>query len=245
MLNRYLIAAIILMLIVIASYIIQFFFNLGYGISDKASDWVDFSDYVGGLISPLLSFISLILLIQSLNLQNEANKELREEVKLNQRNERLRSFEIYFFGLIDSQRTSFSNFKITFPKCLGGKSLTGVCAVQELEDLIQRFRDKSWKEYYIMKCIDRIDKDEKIFNTIRIFYNIVKMISEKLSDENGFDIEVRKSQFLTLINFTEFSQLRLVMISMQFMEWKSARYLKCNKEFIDILHSVGVETDLY
>lgn len=241
MLNRYSIIAMVLMAVVISSYVIQFYFNLGYVVSDKTSDWVNFSSYVGGLISPLLSFVSLMLLIQSLNLQNQANRELRAEIKLNQKNEQLRSFETYFFGLIDAQRTSFANFKLDFP----GKSLTGVCAIQELEDQIETIRNSNGADNEVSNDVDLIDKDERIFNVVRIFYNIVKMVSEKLTDENGFDPEYRKSQFQTLINFTEFSQLRLVMISMQFMDWKSAKYLKSNKEFMDVLKSLGGGSDLY
>jgi hypothetical protein len=245
MLNRYSITAIVLILIVVAAYIIQFYFRLGYPLSDKVSDWVNFSDYVSGLISPVLSFISLVLLIKSLNLQNEANKELRSEINLNQKNEKMRSFETYFLGLIDAQRSSFSNFKLTFLKTIGDKPLTGVCAIQELEDLIEGLRNEKLMDADIAEEIDNIDTDEKIFNTIRIFYNIVKMISDKLSDLNGFNSEVRKSQYLTLINFTEFSQLRLVMISMQFMDWKSTEYLKSNIEFMEVLEEMGGSVDLY
>ncbi|WP_104047692.1 hypothetical protein [Vibrio jasicida] len=245
MLNRYSIVAIILMVIVVASYVVQFHFHLGLELSEKASDWVDFSDYVGGLISPLLSFVSLVLLIQSLNLQNQANKELRAEVRMNQRNEQLRSFETYFFGLIEAQKSSFSNFQLNFPASLGGKSLDGVCAVQELEDQIEIMRNNNVSEDVISTSIDTIDKDERIYNTIRIFYNIVKMTSERLSDEHGFDEKTRKNQFQTLISFTEFSQLRLVMISMQFVDCPAADYLKSNIEFMDVLSDLGGGADLY
>lgn len=245
MINRYSLTAIGLMIIVIVSYVVQFSVNLGYGISEKTSDWVNFSDYVGGLITPLLSFISLLLLIQSLNLQNNTNNELRAEVKLNQQNEKMRSFETYFFGLIDSQRGSFSNFKLTFPVYFGGRKLSGVSAIQELEDLIETFRSRKWRVSYITKSINRIDNDEHIFNTIRIFFNIVKMITERLSNDNGFNTDERKTQFLTLINFTEFSQLRLVMICMQFMDWESSSYLKNNKEFMSVLETVGGGDNLY
>ncbi|HHX8696939.1 TPA: hypothetical protein ACVO4Y_002469 [Vibrio diabolicus] len=245
MLNRYSIIAMFLMAIVVASYVSQFYFNLGYVLSDKASDWVDFSDYVGGLISPLLSFVSLVLLIQSLNLQNQANKELRDEVKLNQKNERLRSFETYFFGLIEAQKSSFANFELDFPIELGGKSLAGVCAVQELEDQIEIMRDNNESDGSIADAIEKIDKDEKIYNTIRIFYNIVKMTTERLTNAHGFDEKTRANQFQTLISFTEFSQLRLVMISMQFVDCPAADYLKSNVEFMGVLIDLGGGADLY
>ncbi|WP_140106737.1 hypothetical protein [Vibrio parahaemolyticus] len=233
------------MAVVIATYVIQFYWNLGYSISDKASDWVDFSDYVGGLISPLLTFVSLVLLIQSLNLQNQANKELRAEVKQNQINEKLRSFETYFFGLIEAQKSSFSNFKLDFPSHLGGKSLDGVCAVQELEDQIENLRNANAVDADIEQAIEVIDKDERIYNTIRIFYNIVKMTNERLANDSGFDEKTRKQQYQTLISFTEFSQLRLVMISMQFINCPASAYLKQCAEFMDVLIELGGGADLY
>lgn len=214
-------------------------------ISDKPSDWVDFSDFFGGLVGPILSFISLILLIESLNLQNHANKELREEVKRNQKNEQLRSFETYFFGLVEAQKSSFSNFKLNFPDGLGDTSLNGVCAIRHLEDQIQKIRNESGTDSQIQQAIEKIDQEEMIYNTIRIFYNIVKMTCERLSDANGFDEVTRKNQFQTLISFTEFSQLRLVMISMQFIESPSANYLKENQEFMDILVGLGGGANLY
>ena len=71
------------------------------------------------------------------------------------------------------------------------------------------------------------------------------MITEKVTNENGFEPVERKNQFKTLISFTEFSQLRLIMISMQFMDWEAAKYLKENDEFIEVLKDLGGGTDLY
>jgi len=245
MLNKYSITAMIFMVVVVACYVFQFYFNLGYVISNDPSDWVNFSDYAGGLTGPILSFISLILLIESLNLQNNANKELRNEVKQNHKNEQLRSFETYFFGLLEAQKSSFANFKLDFPDYLGGKSLAGVSAIRELEDQIQKIRDRDGLDDEIQQSIEETDKDERVYNTIRTFYNIVKMTTERLSNENNFDDKTRKSQFQTLITFTEFSQLRLVMICMQFIDCPSTNYLKSNQEFMDVLIELGGGIDLY
>ncbi|TQP73705.1 hypothetical protein [Vibrio cholerae] len=245
MLNRYSIVAIGLMAIVIASYVFQFYFNLGYKISEKPSDWVDFGDFFNGLVSPLLSFVSLVLLIQSLNLQNQANIELRAEVQLNHKNEQLRSFETYFFGLIEAQRSSFSNFELNFKEDGNIKSLGGVCAIRMLEDQIEAFRNREAQDYEIEEVLEELDQDEHIYNTIRIFYNIVKMITDRLSDANKFDETIRANKFQTLISFTEFSQLRLVMICMQFMDYPSTDYLKNNHEFMAVLKELGGGADKY
>ncbi|MDE1244133.1 hypothetical protein [Vibrio aestuarianus] len=245
MLNRYSIAAIGLMAVVVASYVFQFYFNLGYEISEQPSDWVDFGDFFNGLVSPLLSFVSLVLLIQSLNLQNQANTELRAEVRLNHKNERLRSFETYFFGLIEAQRSSFANFELEFIEEDGAKTLRGVCAIRALEDRIEAFRERNAQDSEIEEMLEKFDQDEHIYNTIRVFYNIVKMITERLSNENQFDETIRTNQFQTLISFTEFSQLRLVMICMQFMDYPSTDYLKNNHEFMAVLTDLGGGVDHY
>ncbi|CCN33116.1 conserved exported hypothetical protein [Vibrio nigripulchritudo SO65] len=244
MLNRYSIAAIALMVAVVAAYVFQFYFNLGYEISDQPSDWVDFGDFFNGLVSPLLSFVSLVLLIQSLNLQNQANTELRAEVQLNHKNEQLRSFETYFFGLIEAQRASFGNFELKF-KEEDVRTLRGVCAIRALEDQIEAYRNRNAQDIEIEEMLEKLDQDEHIYNTIRVFYNIVKMITERLSDENQFDETIRANQFQTLISFTEFSQLRLVMICMQFMDYPSADYLKNNNEFMAVLTDLGGGADQY
>ncbi|CCN41195.1 conserved exported hypothetical protein [Vibrio nigripulchritudo FTn2] len=244
MLNRYSIAAIALMVAVVAAYVFQFYFNLGYEISDQPSDWVDFGDFFNGLVSPLLSFVSLVLLIQSLNLQNQANTELRAEVQLNHKNEQLRSFETYFFGLIEAQRASFGNFELKF-KEEDVRTLRGVCAIRALEDQIEAYRNRNAQDIEIEEMLEKLDQGEHIYNTIRVFYNIVKMITERLSDENQFDETIRANQFQTLISFTEFSQLRLVMICMQFMDYPSADYLKNNNEFMAVLTDLGGGADQY
>ncbi|HHP0462537.1 TPA: hypothetical protein ACRZZI_005222 [Vibrio harveyi] len=245
MLNRYSVIAIGLMGAVVASYVFQFYFTLGYELSEQPSDWVDFGDFFNGLVSPLLSFVSLVLLIQSLNLQNQANTELRAEVQLNHKNEQLRSFETYFFGLIEAQRASFSNFELKFGNAEDAKTLVGVCAIRELEDRIEAFRELDARDTEIEDMLEKLDQDEHIYNTIRVFYNIVKMITERLSDANQFDETIRANQFQTLISFTEFSQLRLVMICMQFMDYPSANYLKNNHEFMSVLTELGGGADQY
>jgi hypothetical protein len=245
MIKKYIAMALTLMAIVVGLYVYQFYYTLGYVISDDASDWVAFSAYVGGVLGPLLSFLSLILLVQTLKLQNSANVELRNEARLNQKNETFRSFESHFFNLLGAQRTAFENFQLDIPLNETKKKSKGVDAVIELENLIESMRYNNLSSIDIEGAIDNIDSSEKIYNTIRIFYNITKMVSEKLADDKGFDIEVRKSQFQTLITFTEFSQLRLVLISMQFMDCPAAEYLKSNTEFVDVIIELGLEIDPY
>ncbi|MFA0435941.1 hypothetical protein AB4554_06955 [Vibrio breoganii] len=245
MIKKYIATALVLMVAVVGIYIYQFYFHLGYGISNDAADWVNFSDYLSGILGPLFGFLSFVLLVKSLQLQNDANVKLREEAELNKKNEVFRSFESHFFNLLEAQRVAFDNFHLNIT--INGKieKRTGVDAVICLEDQIESMRESGYSTASIEQTVESIDSSERIYNTVRVFYNITKMISEKLTDDKGFNEEVRDSQFQTLIAFTEFSQLRLVLIAMQFLDCPSAKHLKSNQDFVSTLSNLGVDIDPY
>ncbi len=232
-------------IVVFTSYIAQFYFLLDYSFSEDTAVWGQLGDYVGGLLNPILSFIALVLLIKSLSLQNEANEGLRSELKRNEKSEKLRSFEALFFGMINSQKELFDALKVEFGQHDTEFTKCSIEAVMEIEDEIERIRDTNGSNEDVRKFLEKIDSKEKIFGLTRSFYIIVKMISDKLSDSHGFDYEDRRSHILTLVNFTDFSLLRLIMISLQFMEYHSTEYLRENKDFNEVLKEVGIDYNLY
>jgi len=245
MINRYAVAATLLLVTVGASYLFHFFHKLGYGLSDDPAVWGQLGDYFGGILNPMLSFLSLVLLIKSLTLQNQANQDLRKEINYARKSERLRSFETQLFNMIDSQRSFLDNFKIEFKENGTPVKKYGTDAIIKIENDIEHIRIESPDIDHATKYLDSIDSTDQIFGATRVFYNMVKMISEKLSDSNGFSLEDRRSHYLTLINFTDFSLLRLVMMSAQFMEYPSITYLKNNNEFNLVLNETGMSYELY
>lgn len=247
MINRYTVLAFLATLGVVSSYIYQFRFILGYELSTDTSTWGQLGDYTGGLLNPILSFISIVLLIRSLDLQNEANRSLRDELKNSSQTQKKKSFESLFFNMIGSQKELFSSFSLNFPT--PGKPLkkTGIEAVLEIECRIEDILSSGLenKGELIKTFLDTIDSNDKIFGIVRAFYIAVKMISDNLSDAEGFCFKDRRHHFLTLINFTDFTQLRLVMIATQFMEFHSTEYLRSCEEFTSCLSDVGLKYDLY
>ncbi|NGZ13944.1 hypothetical protein HGG78_09345 [Vibrio aestuarianus] len=236
--NFYTYAAVVCILLVIGIYGIQFH---SYKLSDDVDHWNQFGGYVGGVLGPLLSFISLVMLIKSLNLQNESNNTLLEESRLNIKNEKLRSFETHFFNLLGAQRESFEYFRLTFD----GQTYSGVMAVRQLEVKVVELRNAKVSNQAIKDMILQADTDEKLYNTQRVFFVITKTIIQKLSDENGFTSEERKSHMETMINFTEFSLLRLLLISMQFLSYKSSTLMRENKELVSVLEELKLPIDSY
>ncbi|MUK93481.1 hypothetical protein GNP80_13675 [Aliivibrio fischeri] len=244
--SKYIVFAIISMLAVFLSYIFHFYFSLGYKLSNDPSVWAQLGDYSGGLLNPILSFISLVLLIKSLNLQRETNIDLQDELKNNKKNEKLKSFETYFFNMINSQIVAFNSFKIVISIDGVTTIKTSTDAVIAIEDEVAKIRaDFPNDNEKVLEFLNDLDYNDQLFSITRSFYIIVKMTEDKLSDENGFNSELRKQHILTLINFTEFALLRLIMLNMQFMTLPSVEYLKGSTDFKDVLKDTNLSFNLY
>lgn len=244
--NKYIIAAAIAIALVIFSYAINFYFFLGYGVSQETSVWAEFGDFVGGVLNPILSFLALVLLIKSLSLQNEANVNLRKELNNNERTEKLKSFESLFFNMISFQKELFDSFSIEVCEEDSKVSmLKKVKSVIHVEAGIERMRASDAGEVDIADYIESIDTDDQIFGLCRAFYIVLIMISEKLINSDGFSVADRKSYIRTLVNFTDFSQLRLIIICIQFMGYESVNYMRENAEFREVIEEVGLGFNLY
>jgi hypothetical protein len=243
--NKYIISAGFLVVVVFALYVINFYIRLDYVLSSNSAVWGALGDYVGGILNPTLSFISIVLLIKSLTLQNDANQSLTDELKNSEKTEKIRSFESLFFNMLNSQKELFSFFSFEVNKVGNMTKFSGIEAVIEIEGQIERIRDNSGNDEKITALLEKIDSKDQLFGLTRTFYVMVKLISEKLSEENGFDKEDRQAHFTTLINFTDFSLVRLIMISVQFMDYHSTNYLKENKEFEVVIGELGLGYDLY
>lgn len=244
--NKYIISAAAIIALVVASYVINFYFLLGYGVSKETSAWAEFGDFLGGVLNPILSFLALALLIKSLSLQNEANANLRKELNNNERTEKLKSFESLFFNMISFQKELFDSFVVDIIDD-GGEvnTLRKVKAVIYIENKVENMRNSGCEKADISQYIDSLDADDQIFGLCRAFYIVVMMVSEKLKNSDGFSTNDRKSHIRTLVNFTDFSQLRLVIICIQFMEYESVKYMRESSEFREVIEEVGLGFNLY
>ncbi len=244
--NRYIGVAAFLILVVYLAYFVNFYLILDYKVSNDSAIWGQLGGYAGGILSPLLSFVSIVLLIKSLSLQNEANNSLRKELKNNEKTEKIRSFETLFFNLVNSQKKLFESFKVDFIKGDELIQLLEIEAVMKIEDDIEEIREvRGGGDQEVKKYLEGLDKKDKIFGLSRAFYIIVMMTSEKLSDSEGFSEIERKTYFMSLVNFTDFAQLRLIMICVQFMDYESTKYIRSSMEFKKVIEDLGMSYELY
>ncbi|KHS86589.1 hypothetical protein I1A41_08885 [Pectobacterium carotovorum] len=246
MMRKYILIAAIASATIAGAYFTNFYLILERTISNDTAVWGQLGDYVGGLLNPILSFLSFIIVIRALDTQIDSNKTLKDELERTKKIEKIKSFESHFFNMINSQSLSFSSFQIEMIENDKIIKKKGTDAVITIEDEIEKYRSININsEVMIKEFLENLDEKDQIFNISRSFYIIVKLVSEKLSDDNGFNSTDRHSHFMTLINFTEFSLLRLIMICTQFMDYHSSIYLKSNSEFKKALEEVGLNYQLY
>jgi len=115
LIKSYVALALLSITAVVCTYIVQFYFRLNFVLSDSVSDWVNFSNFVGGLLAPIFSFLSFVLLLKSVNLQSQANTQLIEDAKNSAKKDNLQTFETHFFSMLEAQRITFDNFKLEIP----------------------------------------------------------------------------------------------------------------------------------
>ena len=114
-----------------------------------------------------------------------------------------------------------------------------------IENEIERIRDIGGNDDKVREYLEAIDSQDQIFGLSRAFYIMVMVIANRLSASNGFSVEDRKAHFQTLVNFTDFSQLRLILICIQFMDYQSSKYISSSSEFKRVIEDLGLGYELY
>lgn len=226
-------------------YYWHFTIKLGMGLSEQTSDWAAFADFTGGVLGPILSFISLIFLVHSLNLQRKSNLDLRKQIQDNEMNEKVKSFETHLFNMINSQSHLLESFALSISKLGLETTFTGANAIIELENEVELITLIGVDDEFISEYLDDIDQMDKIFSATRTFYIMIKLIEDRLSDEHGFSKLIRDEYYVTVINYTDFALIRLIMMSIQFFDFNSTSYLKNNAEFSEKVHELGLSYELY
>lgn len=244
--RKYLISAAILITFVIGAYYLQFGHSLKYEIAKNPERWGQLGDYLGGLLNPALSFITLCLLIETIKVQNSANKEITKDIKNREKTEQLRSFETLFFNLLKTHLESFEKFEITTEKNKKQRILRKNQAVEYIEKRIEAERKNNPNcDQSIKSIIENLDENDSIYSIARTFSNIIKITSTRLSNNEIFTCEERKSYMQHLINHTNFSHYRLLLIAIQFLDYPQITSLKENREFISLLNELGTDISSY
>lgn len=230
------------------AYFINFYIINSYKISNNPEHWAMLGDFFGGILNPILSFISITLLIRSLSLQNTVNRSLRIELKATEKSEKYRQFEALFFSLVGTQRDIFEKFQVhpiktPFGDYIGTKRQGE--GVARIETIIKQYRKGNATDSDIREILEKVDEKDCIFSVLRAFYIALKLIDDRISITNGFSEDEKKDHYTTLINLTDFAQLRLIFIAIQFLDYAPCEYISQNSAFINTLRDLGYEHGSY
>jgi len=204
-------------------------FNEWAGFSTEKGDWGAFGDFVGGFSNPILTFITMCLLIGSINLQRQANEAvinqgvLAEGLASRQRTiDDLRSFESTFFSLAQAARSEFEKLDIFDDAGKHHRSGNAVCFYEEI--IIKYARHCASREIQpnFSQLFDRMDERSKmgVFSCVRGFYITYKFACESCPE--GF-----KDRYIDVcVNIMPVKLLNLVCLSRAYADWDVLDYME-------------------
>jgi hypothetical protein len=191
------------------------------GFPNTKSDWGTFGDFFGGVLNPVLSFISIVMLINSIKLQREANSSLIEDSKRQSKLEDKRSFEVSFYNLIEAERDEFKEMEITLPS----GTFKNVKAVNELENYISTYiEDNKATIEEVASLLEKIDDDSGLvmFSVVRGFYVLTKLINDNCpEDEKNHYIDI-------CVSLMPVKAINIVVMAAVYFKWANVTYMKSN-----------------
>ncbi|MDM3390904.1 hypothetical protein OGV29_19210 [Citrobacter sp. Cb013] len=201
-------------------------FGLDGALSKQTEVWGQFGDYVGGVVNPILSFVTIYLLIHSLGLQRESNDNLINEIKRQEKLEEYKKFEFRFFRLLESQESSFSRFKINIDQSADGtvQSLNGATAVTFIVNNLSIFVKGKIEKDRVVEWLNGIEDDGAYFSLARRFYLILKLIDENTSSEDE-----REEMYEALLNLTDIKNISMIAILTIYYDWDAIKYIRDSK----------------
>lgn len=221
-----------LIIIVLGVYCIKF--GPWYLSTQDADVWGQFGDFMGGVLNPILSFISICLLIRSVTLQVQSNSTLKQEIKRQELLEDYKKFEVRFFCLIESQDSNYNKLRIVIgngadnddeSKGGGTKEPTLIeyrsnNAITFIDDNLSILVRAGIEKKRIIAWLESLDVDDHFFSLVRRFYLLVKLIDDKVESEK------KAEQYELLINMTDEKLLTMIVILCEYFDWANVLYIK-------------------
>lgn len=229
--TKLIILTISFVIIPIAAYIVNFHDT---PVTKDPGDWGIFGDYIGGLINPTLSFISVLILARSIHMQSASQRDATSQFNSIMKREALRSHDELMRTLTQPLGDP-TGISITYT--LSGRkpiTISGKLVASHIENLIENQTIGSNSTVSIEDFIGICDINDDIYETHRRFATCLKIIESNLSKEAGFVACDRRVAIETLISLTCFHKLRLIKIGIENLRNPQIEYLKSSEDFIAV-----------
>lgn len=161
-----------------------YFWHFNNGFSLSQGDWGTFGDFTGGVLNPLLNFITIYLLIKSLNSQESALKhaenqyiEAKDDLKRQREEEAVRAFESSFFTFSTIALNEYSSLQVGISQ----KCLKSAEVITFLQDSLARCAGLGLSPKVVFEEIDE-NSHNGIYSLVKSFSAIFKLIIDVCPD---------------------------------------------------------------
>jgi len=203
-------------------------FNEWLGFSENKGDWGTFGDFVGGFSNPIITFITMCMLIKSIDLQKDANESIIDQntqIKNSETRQKeiedLRSFESTFYNLAEVARQEYSRLRI---KDSNGNEYFESFAVSYIEEeILHQHTDNIilGKPSDFLAIFNKLDEQSSmaLFSSVRSFYILFKITTEACPPNY-------QERYIEICNYTmPVRFLNLVCIAQAYSDWEILKLL--------------------
>lgn len=222
---------------------------------DTAEYWGQIGDFSGGILNPLLSFLALLAVIRTMELQRKAMKETQNEARIAIEEQQAQTevyarqmFDSTFFGMLDAHSKLVENIG---PIVAGGNTRGRETFIRYVESfkLSDKYRSAvqfpgHLNEQAVMKEIEQACRMHKanLSHYFRNVYWILKIVDQQFkSSFSDYDIRsyMQKRNYSNILR-AQFSEAELAMIQINCLGPFGAG-LKYYVEKYSILKPLGPE----
>lgn len=142
-----------------------YFLNFHGGVSDSPGDWGTFGDFTGGVLNPLLNFITIYLLITQY-------KTARDDLEVQRSDERVKAFESSFFTFATFALNEYRSYELT--------AFGSTYKSSEAVTYIEKYVATAARAGVMFKDFDKLDTsaNDTIYSLVASFCVVFKLIEE-------------------------------------------------------------------
>lgn len=220
------------------AFLFQFGVRLQFSIAEDSKQWAEFGDFLGGITSPIIAALALLLLAISVNLQRRTLYATREEMQATKSVVERQNFDSRFFASMSllneiRQTERFSAFVIQgttdinsilkntvehsknsiFLRAalddLAGQINPFIALVTSLMKMIEQSKlDASEREVYAEILRSLVQREEAFLTAVCAAFDLVPPEFHRLADIYKILLNVSIEPINTLINYMDHANMK-------------------------------------
>lgn len=149
----------------------MYFWQFNNGFSNSQGDWGTFGDFTGGVVNPLLNFITIYILISQF-------KSVKEDLDSQRFDESVKAFESSFFTFTTIALSEYKSFEFT----VGSETYKGAEAIGYIEAYFEHHCKSGNDIKTKFNDVDQLAHDG-VYSLVSSFCVVFKLIDETCPDK--------------------------------------------------------------